>query len=185
MKEVLIARRYADAFMAWTRKTIGREAAVADFKNLSRVLFDNPEFFEFLHNPGFTENEKGSLLDRVLEKGFSHEIRVFLKLLVAKRRIDVLPWIVDYVRENYAHGTSVTAILKSSYPLDLDIMTQLKERLEKKFQKRFTMYTELDPDLKGGLQIAIGNTLIDGSIRRRLDDLREKMKTSGAESHGD
>jgi F-type H+-transporting ATPase subunit delta len=184
VKEALIAKRYADAFMVWTKGTVGREAAVADFKNLSRVLFDNPDFFHFLANSGFTAAEKGSLVDRALEKGFTQELRLFLKYLIAKRRIDILPWIVDYVRENYAHGASVTAVLTSSYPLDLDIMTNVKARLEKKFQKRFTMYTELDPDLKGGLQIAIGSTLIDGSIRRRLDDLRAKLKTCEVDLDG-
>ena len=184
MKEALIAKRYADAFMAWVKPTMGRDAAVADFKNLSRVIFDNPDFFEFLAHPGFTAAEKDSMVDRALETGFSGELRLFLKLLVAKRRIDILPWILDYVRENYAHGAAVTAVLKSSYPLDLDIMADVKTKLEKKFHKTFTMYTELDPNLKGGHQIMIGHTMIDGSIRRRLTDLREKLKTCGVDADG-
>lgn len=185
MKEALVAKRYADAFMSWTKNTIGREAAIQDVKNLGRVIFDNPEFFDFLVNPGFTASEKETLVSRSLGSGFSGEMIVFLKLLIAKRRADILPWVIDYVRERYAHGEAVTAVLKSSYPLDLDIMAEIKTKLEGKLHKKLAMYTELDPDLKGGVQIMIGNTLIDGSIRHRLSDIKDKLKASGAGYHGD
>ncbi len=177
MKESIVAKRYGEAFVAFARERIGLERVVEDVKNLDRLMHDNPEFLSFLKSPEIEYSEKCLFVDKVLEKGFAGETAFFLKFLIEKRRFAIIETIADYVRVNYAHGETVTALLKTSYPLDLDIMAALKSRLEEKYHKKFNLYLELDASLKGGVQVTIGNTIIDGSIRHRLEELREKLKS--------
>jgi F-type H+-transporting ATPase subunit delta len=178
MKEAVIAKRYGEAFVSLGRETIGMHKVIDDFANLTRTLFDNPEFRVFLLSPEISFSEKCDFVDRVLTNDFSDEIRQFLKLLIDKRRINLIEKIAEYIRLHYAHGGAVSAVLKTSYPMDLELVAALKNILEKKYKKKFNLYLELDADLQGGVQLTIGNTVIDGSIRRRLEELREKMKAA-------
>ena len=178
MRSTVIAKRYAEAFMAYSQETIGHKKAVEDFKNLNRLFRDTPEFEVFLESPQITYSEKCHFVDEVLKAGFSEELKHFIKMLIEKRRIDFITDIADYIRDNYARGEAVKALLKTSYPLDLDPIAAIKERLEKKFEKKFNLYLQLDATLNGGVEITIGNTVIDGSIRKRLSDLKALLKTA-------
>ena len=60
--------------------------------------------------------------------------------------------------------------------MDLELIREIKNNLEDKFKKKFKLYINLDGSLLGGIQVVIGNTVLDGSVRRRLDDLKEKLK---------
>jgi F-type H+-transporting ATPase subunit delta len=77
----------------------------------------------------------------------------------------------------YAHLGETEAVLKTSFPLDLDLIKEIKEKLEKKFNRNFRFYIDLDGSMLGGVQVIIGNTIIDGTVVRRLSDLREKLLT--------
>jgi F-type H+-transporting ATPase subunit delta len=119
--------------------------------------------------------EKCGTIEKVMEANFSQEFRQFLRLLLEKGRIDKIVDIAEYVRVTYAHGNEVEALLRTTYPLDLDILEVLKERLQKKLNKKFNLFLELDPDLLGGVQLIVGNTIIDSSVRKRLDELKQKL----------
>jgi len=94
-----------------------------------------------------------------------------------KKRIDKIVEIADYVRVAYAHLGETEAILRTSFPLELDVIRQIKERLEKKLARKIRFYINLDGSLLGGVQVVIGNTILDGSVRKRLNDLKEKLLT--------
>src|SRR5512135_3475343 len=176
MRESIVAKRYAEAFVAYGRQSIGLPKVIEDMARLTRTMFDNPEFRVFLHSPEISYHEKCAFVDRALKAEFAPETGQFLKLLIDKRRIDLLEEIADYIRVHYAHGGAVNALVKTSYPMDLDLAEALKEKLEKKYQTKFNLYMELDPSLHGGVQLTIGNTVIDGSVRHRLEELRENLR---------
>ena len=175
IRRKLIVKRYSEAFMSYVKGTIGHEKAVEELKALKILLHSEKEFEEFFYNPHIAYAQKCEILDRTLKDYFCEEIRNFLKLLLEKGRIELIIDICDYVRSNYSHGGAVDALLRTSYPVDTDILKLIKKDLEAKLNKKMNLYLELDPDLLGGLQIRIGNTIIDGSVKRHLSDLREKL----------
>ncbi len=175
MKLKLIARRYSEAFVSFARDNIGIEKAVKETKALKTILQRSPELGQILTSPEITVKEKFEFLDTTLKNYFSEEIILFLKLLIEKQRISLLIDMLDYIRVNYAHGEAVEAILKSAYPLDLGVIREIKRKLEARYDKKIHFYFELDPDILGGVQVTLGNTVIDGSLRKRIDDLREKI----------
>lgn len=175
MKEKIIAKRYAEAFLSYARNSIGKEKPVEDLKGLKMILRSNPDFEEFLYNPQITYLEKCDVLDKVLGKVLSDETRQFMKMLLEKERIESIIDICDYVRINYSHGEAVDAVLKTSYPLDLELIQEIKSMLEEKLSGKLNLYLDLDPSLLGGVQVRIGNYIIDGSIKRQISELKEKL----------
>jgi len=177
MKEKIIAKRYAEAFLNYARETVGLEKAVAELKDLKIIFGTNPDFREFLEDLGVLVSDKYQVIDNVL-KDFSEETLQFIKLLIDKGRIKQLSQILDYIRINYSREEAHDALLKTTYPLDLELIKVIKERLENKLNKKLSLHIELDPDLLGGIQITVGNTVIDGSVRRRIDELKERLMTA-------
>lgn len=174
MKDSIIVKRYADAFMAYAKEGIGQEKAYREFKNLRKIIRDNGKFLEILYSPDITYAEKCVFLDRILE-GFSEELKSFLKLLLKKGRIEKILEIGEYIRLTYSRDRVVDVLLKTTFPLEIEIMNKIKSRLESKFNKKFKLYTDLDDNLLGGIQVIFGNTIIDATLRRRLLDLKEEL----------
>ena len=175
MDRDILAKRYGDAFLSFAKEGCGLEKGVEDLRNVNRMLLDNPELDSFILTPGIDNSEKFQVLDSVMREGFSAEIKYLLRLLVDKGRFDKFSDIADYVRVTYSHGIEVDALLKVSYPLDTEMIKRIKDLIERKLNKKLHLYIELDSDLLGGIYVKIENILIDGSVRRRLEDMRAKL----------
>jgi F-type H+-transporting ATPase subunit delta len=175
IKEEIITKRYADAFLAFARETIGLEKGLEELQAAKRVIRDNPELEDFIESREFAATEKHEAIDAIFKDVVSDETRTFLKLLIDKRRIYLLADIAEYARIHYAHGGEMDALLKTSYGIDTDLIGRLKQALESNLNAKLHMYVEIDPSLLGGIYAKIGNIIIDGSVKRRLDDLREKL----------
>ncbi|MDD2752643.1 MAG: ATP synthase F1 subunit delta [Candidatus Omnitrophica bacterium] len=177
MSNRIVVKRYAEAFVAYAKETAGLDRILEDLKNLRNVLRENPEFLEFLKSPEITHLEKLETIDKVLNQDFSKETGFFLKLLLEKERIELINDVVEYIRINYAYQGETEVLLKTTYPLDLELVKKIEDTIEKKFQRKFKFFINLDASLLGGIQITMGNKVLDGSVRRRLDDLREKLNS--------
>lgn len=176
IKNLPLANRYARAFMEQCSGTIGMVSALSSIKEARQLLADNPELMEAFQNPGIAYSDKYGIIDKVFSEGFPNEIRYFLKILIENRRIGNFPDIAEYTRIKYAHNGHEEALIKTSYLLDLDLIKKIEDRLEEKFKRKFKFYIELDSSLLGGVQVIIGNTIIDGSVRKRLNDLKENLE---------
>ncbi|MFA6217944.1 MAG: ATP synthase F1 subunit delta [Candidatus Omnitrophota bacterium] len=174
-KDRIVVNRYAEAFLSFAKDGALRSQAIDDLKNLKALTNNNPDFLEFLRSLEITLSEKYSFIEAILGDEFLLETRQFLKLLLEKGRIDKITDIIEYVRVKYSRGGEVEALLRTSYLLDLDLIRSIEKKLEEKYSQKFKFYIDLDSSLLGGVQIIIGNTVIDGSVRRRLDELREKL----------
>lgn len=175
IKDEIVAKRYADAFLAYAKDHIGFEKGLDELQNAKRVIRDNGELMDFFESLDITDSEKSSVVEAVFREGFTEELRHFLKLLVEKRRIGLFIDIAEYARINYAHGVEVDALLKTSYPLETEDIQAIKDALERRLRRKLHLYVELDADLVGGVCAKVGNIIIDGSVRKRLEDLREKL----------
>lgn len=168
-----VVQRYGDAFVNFAEKTVGVAKALEEFDGLRNIVRENPGFLEILRSPQISYADKCGFIDRVLKEGFSGEIKNFIKLLLGKGRIAKLLNIAEYIRVSY--GGREPAVIRTSAILDLDLLKKVEASLEKKFKRKFKFYLDLDAGLLGGMQVVIGNTVIDGSGRKRLDELRERL----------
>ena len=175
MKRKIIVKRYSEAYVSLAKGSVGIEKAIEELRELKIILHTNPDFETFLYNPEISVSDKNQVIDKILERDFSELTRNFLKLLLDKGRMEYIVNICDYVRVVYSHSEGLETLLVSSYPLDLEVIQEIKDKLEKKFNRKLNLYLDINPDLLGGLQIRVGNLMIDGSVKRRLDELKEKL----------
>jgi F-type H+-transporting ATPase subunit delta len=176
MKEKIVIARYAEAFIAHAHRSIGMHECLDNCRQMKSIVRDNPEFLEFLKNPEITHEEKHSFIDKVLSGSLPDEGRNFIKLLFDKGRISLLEDVIEYIRVRYAHEGELEVLLRAASLHDMELIKSLEEVLKKKFGPRLKFYLELDGRILGGIQVVIGNTIIDGSVRRRLDELRTKLQ---------
>lgn len=171
----VLVKRYAEAFYRFASESIGAEKLFLDLKAVRGIMRENPDLLEFLRAPGIGLSDKEKVINAALSDGFSNEIRHFIVMLTDKKRIDYFTDIAEFIRIKYSYEGEEEALLRTTYILDSELIAKIKNRLESKFKKKFKLYIEPDASLLGGIQIIIGNTVIDGSVRRRLDELKEKL----------
>ena len=66
-------------------------------------------------------------------------------------------------------------IVKTTVPLEENEYNSLVDKLEKKYNKEVILKKEIDPEILGGIYVRIGNDIIDGTVKTRLDDLEKLM----------
>lgn len=175
MHDKIVAKRYAQAYIDFAAPRIGIERCVDEMKSIKWVMRENKSLETFFRVPDISRGDKTRILDNILKKFLSEETRIFIKYLIDKGRMTALKDIADHIRLEYAHAELTDVVLRTTFPLELDLVTAIKEKLEARLKKKTNLYLELDPDLLGGVQIVVGNTIIDGSVRNRLNALRKKL----------
>ncbi len=177
----VIVTRYAEAFLSYARANAGLNQALSDLVEVKNIVRDNPGFKELLDNPEIAYIEKCSFIDTVLSS-ITQDMLNFLKLLVEKGRLNCFLDIAEYIRLEYGHQGQVDVLLKTAFPLDLDLIQKIQEALRKKFSEMaLRFYIDLDGSILGGVQVIIGNKILDGSVKRRLEELRGRLTIVGIE----
>lgn len=77
---------------------------------------------------------------------------------------------IDLDRKN-----TLLAIVKTAVPLLESEINALKEKLEEKYDKKIIMTTEVDKKLLGGVYVRVGNDVIDGTVKSKLDEMKNIM----------
>lgn len=170
-----IARRYVDGFLKQVEETVGRESSLEEFKNVKYILLGSPEMMKFLENPTIAPSPKYRLIDTICQKRFSASLKHFLYFLIRKRRINLLPEMINDALKRYARGEGIDAVLRISFPLDLETLSGIKKKLEEKINRRLKLYVHLDGELLGGIHVTAGNISLDNSLKGALQELRERL----------
>ena len=172
------ARRYSQAVFEIALEQNELEAWKADLNQIAAVLVD-PELVSLLESPKLPFSHKDELLSERL-KGVRPLALNLARILVTKGRLRLAGQIaVGYeqlVDAYYGieHAEVTTAILLD----DVDKET-LASHLGTLVGKRLTLEIRVDPLILGGVSVRLGNKLIDGSTRARLESLRQSLTKAG------
>jgi F-type H+-transporting ATPase subunit delta len=171
-----VARRYAEGFLAYAKETVGAKAGLEDLVSFGGFLEKNPALVKFLKSPEIAYPRKADFIDTVFGGTFSEETRNFIKLVIEKHRSDEALNIAQEAGELYNREMGIErTVIKSAKPIPSGTLKAIKDRLESKTGKKLEVETVVDPTLIGGIQAFVGNTVIDGSVRRKLSELREHL----------
>jgi len=170
-----VARPYAVAAFeyALANKDI---SAWEIFLDEAQQIANNPAVQQLLKNPKITTQEHGDLFCDVLSKVLSENTQNFLRLLAEKRRLAVLPDIY-YLFKTYQaeHAKSIEVEVRSAVPLTEKYQERLIKALTKRFDRKVSLNCKIDEYLLGGVIISAGDTVIDGSVRGKLNRLVESL----------
>jgi F-type H+-transporting ATPase subunit delta len=168
-----VARRYAKAlFELLDAKSI--EAARTGLAWLGQAFSQSPSLKHVLASPAFGADEKLAVLTTLVDKQHSPPVmKNFLSQLVHKNRIGFLPDIADAFASlaDQSKGTrqvAVTSAATLNHAEQERVRTRLRDLLKRDVEITF----QTEPRLLGGLQIRIGSTLYDSSVRSRLNTMQ-------------
>jgi F-type H+-transporting ATPase subunit delta len=172
-----IARSYARAFSDTLPDAAALRRAEAELLELGRALRASDELREFLAAPLVSQELKRETVDKILgAAGASSACRRFVALLVARHRALLAPEIAEelsaLVRERLG---IVDAEVVSARPLDAGLETQARAALARLTGSEVRATFRVDPAIVGGLRARVGTTIYDGSLRRQLDRMRQRI----------
>jgi F-type H+-transporting ATPase subunit delta len=129
----------------------------------------------FFFSPYFATKEKQDGLDRVVSDA-DPVILNFIKLLIEKHRMPVL----FRIRQNYdamweEENKLLPVHITSAVELDKAIVEQLGDRISDQTDRKVELSSNVDPDILGGIVVRVGNSVLDASVRNRLEQLRRTV----------
>jgi len=179
MRQFQASDRYMRSFLELAEAKGKADALISELESLGQTVRKHPRLMKLLQNPLVNRREKHGLIQKAANQKMSPLVDRFLMLLVDKRRIDLFPLIVERVREVLNEKLGIQeATVVSAHKLDSQSSQGLKKVLETITNKKIVLETQTDPDLLGGVQVKLGNRLIDGSLRTRLEALRTQLQTA-------
>jgi F-type H+-transporting ATPase subunit delta len=139
------------------------------------ALDGSRELQTFFFSPYFSTEEKKDGLDKALD-GEDDVVRNFLAVLIENHR---MPALFRIRRELDAMWREVNKLLPvqvtSAVELDEAVTRQIGEEIGRQTGRKVELTTNVDPDVLGGIVLRVGNSILDASIRTRLDRLRKQV----------
>jgi F-type H+-transporting ATPase subunit delta len=139
------------------------------------ALNESRELQVFLFSPYFSTAEKVDGLDRAIS-GADETVVNFLKLLIEKHRMPLAFRIraeLDQLWEEENKLLPVT--VTSAVELDQGTVKQIGDRIAEQTDRKVDLSSRVDPDILGGIVVRVGNSVLDASIRNRLENLRKQV----------
>jgi F-type H+-transporting ATPase subunit delta len=139
------------------------------------ALSETHELRTFFFSPYFSTQEKKDGLERAVT-GADAAVLNFLELLIEKHRMPAIFRIrarLDalWERENQLLPVQIT----SAVELDKDIVKELGDRIAEQTGRKVELTSSVEPEILGGIVVQVGNSVLDASIRNRLDRLRRAV----------
>ena len=139
------------------------------------ALGESRELQTFFFSPYFSTEEKKKGLDTALD-GADETVENFLGLLIENHR---MPALFRVRRELDAMWQDVNRLLPvqitSAVDLDDAVTSQIGDEIGRQTGRKIELTSTVDPDVLGGLIVRVGNSILDASVRTRLERLRKQV----------
>jgi len=142
------------------------------------ALNETRELQTFFFSPYFSTTEKEDGLDRVVTD--ADEIVVnFLKLLIENHRTPVIFRLRRAYEELWQEENKLLPVqIVSAVELDRVTVSSIGDKIAEQTGRRVDLSANVDPEILGGIVVRVGNSVLDASIRNRLEQLRKQVARS-------
>lgn len=171
-----VASVYAKALIDAMEKKGATEQVVAELSSLvTDVLARFPQFQSVIDSPRLSPTEKDQLIERVFGSLASDDLKIFLKVLSDRGRLDCLREVSIEARRLLNELRNRTAVeVTTAKPLTDDERNSLVHELQLKLSCEIDLQQKVDEDILGGIVVRVGDKVIDGSVRNRLREMRSQ-----------
>lgn len=174
MKGIKAASRYAKSLLSLAIEQKMLDAAYDDMKLIDDTCDQNRELQALLRSPVIKGEKKQAVMQAIFGSKLSPITAGFVKLIIQHRREDLLHEIADsFVKQYKAYKNIGVAEIITAAPLKADVKSKIIEVLRKQEGREMEIIEKVDPSLIGGLIVRIGDKQFDGSISRKLNDLKK------------
>jgi F-type H+-transporting ATPase subunit delta len=172
-----IAKRYAKGLFAVGEKNGKYRSYLEELEGVLSVFDREERLKKALMLPLLEVQKRKELLSDVMRAlGVSPSVSSLFNILVENNRMGYLPFIRDVYRELVDDKEGrVRGTLWAAYPLEETFRNRIAEVLKDKFNKEVVLETLEDKSLIGGVKVVIKGTIIDGSVKKQIETLKENI----------
>ena len=173
----LISKTYGDALLEVAVEEEKVEVFAEEIAGISEVLAANPEFGKLINNPRISLEGKLEVVENVFKGRISDELVGFLTMIVAKGRFpqidEILQYFTDEVKKLKGIGVAYVTTPK-------ELTDDQKKAVEQKLLdttefKSMEMHYDIDQSLIGGMQIRIGDRVVDSSVHTKVMKMQQEL----------
>lgn len=167
---------YASALFEVARSEGSLDEVEDELFRFSRILAGSDELRTTLTDPAIPTSRRLGIVEDLLAGRSSPVTANLVAFVVGAGRARELPAIIERLVERAAAERSrAVAEVRSAIPLTEDQRTRLAAALQRATGKAVEVKVVVDPSILGGLVAQVGDTVIDGSVRTRLNQLRDRL----------
>jgi len=173
----LVSTTYGDALFELALEEQNLDAMLAEVREVSLILDENPELNQLMTHPKIVKEEKIKVLEEIFDGRISGQLLGLMRLIVekdhAKELQSVFVYFIDHVKEykniGTAYVTSAAELSEAQKKAVLDKLLQTTKYVE------FEMHYDVDAALIGGMVIRIGDRIVDSSVKTKLYNLTREL----------
>lgn len=172
-----LSKEYAEALFALAAETEQEKAYLTALETVGAALSDQPEYLDLLAAPSIPRGERADLLEQAFGDALPEQVLSFVQLLCAHGHIRSLPACIEEYRRLYQAAVAMsTAYVTSAVALTEDQKARLGDKLAQKFGRRIELVCAVDEHLLGGIIVRLDGVVLDGSLRRRLQVVKDVIE---------
>ena len=176
MRAVALARRYARALLLAAEDKGETERVLAELASFAKVLESEPRLRLVLFSPEVERSRKKALVTELLSGQVSELFLRFLLVLIDANRQTLIREILgEYEKLLDQRLGRVRARTTTAVPLPDDLREKLRQTLARTLDAKVELYTNVDPEILGGLIVRVDGKVYDASVRHRLEMMRETL----------
>ena len=170
-----IASVYARSLFEVAQEQSKLDKVREELGEFADALNDSRELQVFLFSPYFSTNEKSEGLDKAIS-GADDTTLNFLRLLLEKHRMPVLFRVrAEFEQLCEEENKLLPVIVTSAVELPDATVKQIGDRIAEQTDRKVDLQSKVDPDILGGIVVRVGNSVLDASIRNRLENFRKQV----------
>ena len=176
------AHRYATAFLEIAKEQKAVESALKDMVFIKNILEDSKDLLMFLNSPIIKPLDKQEALDKIFGKHINKLTAGFIQLISEKERTPILAEIVmGFIAQYNKYAGIIEIEVRSALELSKTQVKRIKQALENSISKKVELKLKEQSDLKGGILVQINDTVIDGTVKHKLEQLEQNLLATSAE----
>ena len=181
MRETTIARNYAETLLELARRAGDLRGFGEAADDIAGAMQRDRTLHLFLESPRVSSQQKNQIVGRAFEGQLPSLFVRFLQALITHRRQMLLPAIAREYHDlvDQVEGRLHASVTVAREPGDGERGTIARE-LSRAYGKEVVPHFAVNPAILGGVVVRVGDTVLDGSVRRRLATLRSRMLTRRA-----
>ena len=171
-----ISREYAEALLALAEEEGKTEEYGAALELAEAALREQPGFLELLASPAISREERMNTLSDAFRDQIPLSMLVLLRMMIFRGHARMIPRMMEDYRDlaRERRGESLAQVT-SAAELTENQKNALREKLEKRFGRRMILECRVDPALLGGIRVETEGRVLDGTLRTRLQEIKEVM----------
>lgn len=171
-----IEKVYSQALFELSEESKTSDELLKELNSLSQIFSDNPELIKLLSAPTVSLDDKINVAKNIFSGKISETAMNFICVLTEKNRVSYLSKISQAYKNLYNAKNNIEEItVTTCIPLSEKLRTKLKERLETVYKKHVILQEKVDKSIIGGVIINYGNTMIDDSVKTKLENMQKQI----------